>query len=172
MGQPIGNTKCMILGEGAVVEHQNEMALAWPGPLDGMTPTAREIPNIARPERIGRCSVGAQYSGAATARHDVTQLGSSRVPMQFAQTTGLQAHRGAADALANRELPDRCAPHDTATVSARRLLFQAEAERWQRRVAHIFFSWPQYRNSPDVAVPRATAMAYRRSSELQGVPID
>jgi hypothetical protein len=28
MGQPIGKTKCMILGEGAIVEHQNEMAFA------------------------------------------------------------------------------------------------------------------------------------------------
>src|SRR3984957_10721847 len=127
----------MILGEGAVVEHQNEMALAWPGPQDGMTPAAREIPDVARPERIGRRSAGAQYTGAATARHDVTQLSSSRVPMQFAQATGLQAHRGAADALANRELPDRCAPYDTAPVSARRLLFQAVAERWQGWVAHI-----------------------------------
>src|ERR1700758_4577921 len=137
MGQPIRNTKCMILREGAVVEHQNEMALAWPGPLDGMTPAAREIPNIARPERIGRRSVGAQYSGAATTRHDVTQLGSSRVPMQFAQATGLQAHRGAGDALANRELPDGCAPYETAGASTRRLLFQAVAERWQSRVAHL-----------------------------------
>src|SRR5277367_93744 len=102
-----------------------------------MTPAAGEIPHIARPERIGFRSVRAQYGGATAARHDVTQLGSSRVPMQFAQATGLQAHRGAADALANRELPDRCAPHDTATVSARRLLFQAVAERWQSRVAHI-----------------------------------
>src|ERR1700754_506859 len=138
MGQPIGNTKCMILGEGAVVEHQNEMAFAWPGPLDGMTPAAREIPNIARPERIGRCSVGAQYGGAATARHDVPQLGSSRVPMQFAQATGLQAHRGAGDALADRELPDRCAPYETATASVRRVLFQAVAERWQSRIAHVY----------------------------------
>src|SRR6476646_1965267 len=137
MGQPIRNTKCMILREGAVVEHQNEMALAWPGPLDGMTSAAREIPNIARPERIGRRSVGAQYSGAATARHDATQLGSSRVPMQFAQATGLQAHRGAGDALANRELPDRCAPYETPTASVRRLLFQAVAERWHSWVAHI-----------------------------------
>src|SRR5271156_6927964 len=127
----------MILREGAVIEHKNEMALAWPGPQDGMTPAAREIPNIARPERIGRRSVGAQYSGAATARHDVTQFRSSRVPMQFAQTTGLQAHRGAAGALANRELPDRCAPYETARASARRLLFQAVAERWQSRAAHI-----------------------------------
>jgi hypothetical protein len=68
----IEESKCVILGEGAVVEHQNEMALAWPGPQDGMTPAAREIPNIARPERIGRRSVGAQYSSAATARHNVT----------------------------------------------------------------------------------------------------
>src|SRR5229473_933219 len=127
----------MILGEGAVVEHQNEMALAWPGPLDGMTPAARKIPNIARTERIGHRSVGAQYGGAATARHDVTQLGSSRVPMQFAQTTGLQAHRGAGDALANRKPPGRCAPYQTATASVRRLLFQAVAERWQSRVVHI-----------------------------------
>src|SRR6478672_1388950 len=127
----------MILGERAVVEYQNEMALARPGPLNGMTPAAREIPNIARPERIGRRSVGAQYSGAATARHDVTQLGSRRVPMQLAQASGLQAHRGAGDALANRELPDRCAPYETATASVRRLLFQAVAERWQSRIAHI-----------------------------------
>src|SRR5262245_4443990 len=138
MGQPIGNTKCMILGEGTIVEHQNEMAFAWSGPLDGMTPAAREIPNIARPERIGRCSFGDQHSGAATARHDIAQLGSSRVPMQFAQATGLQAHRGAGDALANRELPDRCAPYETATAGVRRLLFQAIAERWQRRIAHIY----------------------------------
>jgi hypothetical protein len=127
----------MILGESAVVEYQNEMALAWPGSLDGMTPAAREIPNIARPERIGRRSVGAQYSGAAIAGHNVTQLGSSRVPMQFTQATRLQAHRGAGDALANRELPDRCAPYETATASVRRLLFQAVAERWQSRIAHI-----------------------------------
>src|SRR6478752_3708233 len=127
----------MILGEGAVVENQNEMAFASPGPLDGMTPAAREIPNVARPERIGRRSVGAQYGGAAIARHDVTQLGSSCVPMQFAQATGLQAHGGAGDALANRELPDRCAAYETATASVRRLLFQAIAERSQSRVAHI-----------------------------------
>src|SRR4029077_8599726 len=127
----------MILSEGAVVEHQNEMALAWPGPLDGMTPAAGGITKIARPERIGRRSVGAQYSGAATARHDVTQLGSSRVPMQFALATGLQAHRGAGDTLANRELPDRCAQYETTRASVRRLLFQAVAERWQSRIAHI-----------------------------------
>jgi hypothetical protein len=64
----------MILGEGAIVEHQNEMALAWPGPQDGMTPAAREIPNIARPECIGRRSVGAQYGGAAIARYGRDQL--------------------------------------------------------------------------------------------------
>src|SRR6266436_9950350 len=102
-----------------------------------MTPAAGEIPNIARPERIGRRSVGAQHSGAATTSHDVTQLSSSRVPMQFAQATGLQAHRGAGDALANGELPDRCAPYETAAASVRRLLFQAVAERWQNRIAHI-----------------------------------
>src|ERR1700740_378149 len=113
------------------------MAFAWPRPQDRMTPPPREITNIARSELIGRRSVGAQYGGAATARHNVTQLGSSRVPMQFAQATGSQAHRGAADALANRELPDGCAPHDAATVSARRLLFQAVAERWQSWIAHI-----------------------------------
>jgi hypothetical protein len=33
-------------------------------------------------------------------------------------------------------------------------------------------SWPQYRHSLDFAVSRATAMAYRRSSEIQGGPID
>src|SRR5580693_596855 len=137
----------MILREGAVVEHQNEMALAWPGPLDGMAPAAREIPNIARPERIGRRTVGAQYSRAATARHDVTQLRSSRVPMQFAQTTGLQAHRGAADAPANGELPDRCAPHGTATVGVRRLLFQAVAKRLQIGSLISDLLWPQYRHS-------------------------
>src|SRR5262245_23024581 len=120
MGQPIGNTQCMIFGEGTVVEYQNEMAFAWPGPLDGMTPAAREIPNIARPERIGLRSVGAQYGGATTARHDVTQLGGGRVPMELAQATGLQAHGSAGDALANRELPDRCAPYETATASVRR----------------------------------------------------
>src|SRR5277367_6455482 len=102
-----------------------------------MAPAAMEIPNIARPERIALRSVWAQYGSAATARHDVTQLGSIRVPMEFADTTGLQAHRSAGDALANRELPDRCAPHDTATMSARRLLSQAVAERRQSWVAHI-----------------------------------
>jgi hypothetical protein len=56
--------------------------------------------------------------------------------MQFAQATGLQAHRGAADALANRELPDRCAPYETATATVRRLLFQAVAKRWQSLIAH------------------------------------
>src|SRR3984957_6695656 len=99
----------MILGEGAVVEHQNEMALAWPGPLDGMTPAAREILHIARPERIGPRFVGPHYGSSTNARPDETQLGGSRVPMELAQATGLQAHGGAADALANRELPDRCA---------------------------------------------------------------
>jgi hypothetical protein len=49
----------------------------------------------------------------------------------------LQAHRGAADALANMELSDRSAPYETATASVRRLLFQAVAERQQSRVAHI-----------------------------------
>jgi hypothetical protein len=92
--------------------------------------------------------------------------------MELAQGTGLQAHRGAGDALADWELPDRCAPYETATASVRRLLFQAVAERWQDRIAHIWISWPQYRHSPDFAVPRATAMAYPRSSEIQGGPID
>ena len=146
----------MVLREGAVVEHQNEMALAWPDPLDGVTPAAREIPNIARPERIGRRSVGAQYSGAATARHDVTQLGSCRVPMQFAQAAGLQAHGSAADALANRELPDGCAPHDTAAVGARRLLFQAVAERWLSRIARIL--------SPLIFLAAISALAGLRGS--------
>jgi hypothetical protein len=112
----------MLLGKGAVVEYQNEMTLAWPDPQYRMTPASGEIPNVARPERIGRRSVGAQYGGAATARHDVTQFGSIRVPMEFAQRTGLQAHRGAGDALANWELPDRCAPYKTARVNPRRLL--------------------------------------------------
>src|SRR5215831_3209083 len=102
MRQPIGDTQCMLFGKCAVVEYQNEMTLAWPDPQYRMTPASGEIPNIARPERIGRRSVGAQYGGAATARHDVTQFGSIRVPMEFAQRTGLQAHRGAGDALASR----------------------------------------------------------------------
>ena len=60
VGQPTGNAKRMIiLGEVAVVEDQNEVALAWPDPLDGMTPSAGEIPTIARPEHISRRSVGA-----------------------------------------------------------------------------------------------------------------
>src|ERR1700745_4091437 len=122
MGQPIGNAKCMLLGKVTVVEYQNEMTLAWPGPQDGMTPAGGKIPNIARPERIGRRAVRAQYGGAATARNDVTQLGSIRVPMEFAQRTGLQAHGGTCHALANRELPDRCTPYDAAKISARRLL--------------------------------------------------
>jgi hypothetical protein len=51
--------------------------------------------------------------------------------------SGERSHRGAGDALANRELPDRCAPYETATARVRRLLFQAVAERWQSRIAHI-----------------------------------
>ena len=39
---------------------------------------------------------------------------------QFAEAAGLQAHRGAGDALANRELPDRCAPYQIATAGVRR----------------------------------------------------
>src|SRR5215470_8819247 len=137
MRQPIGDTQGMLFGKGAVVEYQNEMALAEPDPHYRMTPASGEIPNVARPERIGRRSVGAQNGGAATARHDVTQFGSIRVPMEFSQRTGLQAHRGAGDALANRELPDRCAPYETARVSARRLLSQAVAERRRSWVAHF-----------------------------------
>jgi hypothetical protein len=41
------------------------------------------------PECIGLRSLWAQYGGATTARHDVTQLGGSRVPTKFAQATGL-----------------------------------------------------------------------------------
>src|SRR5215468_3980266 len=137
MRQPIGDTQGMLLGKGAVVEYQNEMTLAWPDPQYGMTPASWEIPNVARPERISRRSVGAQDGGAATARHDVTQFGSIRVPMEFAQRTGLQAHRGAGDALANWELPDRCGPYKPARINARRLLSQAVAERRQSWVAHF-----------------------------------
>src|SRR5215469_6752103 len=137
MRQPIGDTQCMLFGKGAVVEYENEMTLAWPDPQYRMTPASGEIPNVARSERIDRRSVGAQYGGAATAGHDVTQFGSIRVPMEFAQRTGLQAHRGAGDALANWKLPDRCAPNETARVGARRLLSQAVAERRRSWVAHF-----------------------------------
>src|SRR5215467_1840969 len=157
MRQPVGDTQCMLLGKSAVVEYQDEMTLAWPDSQYGMTPASWEIPNVARPERIGRRAVGAQNGGAATARHDVTQFGSIRVPMEFSQRTGLQAHRGAGDALANRELPDRCAPYETARVSARRLLSQAVAERQQSWVTHFR---PPGRSPPQVAVrfgePRLT----------------
>jgi hypothetical protein len=61
MGQPIGNTKRMFLGKGAVVEYQNEMALACPDSPDGMPPASGETPHITRPEYVGVRSVGAQY---------------------------------------------------------------------------------------------------------------
>src|SRR5262249_57852972 len=111
MRQPIGDTQCMLLGKGAVVEYQNEMTRNWPDPQYRMTPASGEIPNVAWSERIGRRSVGAQYGGAATARHDVTQFGSIGVPMEFAQRTGLQRHSDAGDTLASRQLPARFSPY-------------------------------------------------------------
>ena len=129
-----------------------------------MTPAAREIPNIARPERIGRCSVGAQNGGAATARYDVTQFGSSRVPMEFTQRTGLQAHRGTGDVLASRELPDRCAPYETARASARRLLFQAVAEQMAELSRPYLISYRQYPRLLDFAQSRRRVCHSSRAS--------
>ena len=53
-GKPVGDAEGMILGEVAIVEDQNEMALAGTEPLDGVAPAAWKIPDVAGAERIGR----------------------------------------------------------------------------------------------------------------------
>src|SRR5262249_49517957 len=113
MRQPIGDTKGMLLGKSAVVEYQYEMTLALPDPQYRVTPTSGETPHIARAERIGRRPGGAQCGGAAIARNYVSQFGGIGVPVEFTQRTRLQAHRRAANALANRELSDRRTPYET-----------------------------------------------------------
>src|SRR5262249_6258206 len=102
---PVGDRKCAVLGERAIVERQDEMARLVADALDRMAVAPGEIPKIAglavvylaRTPRLDPHRL-------AAAGDDEGPFGSDGMPMQFARCARVEEHVDAREPFAHREL--------------------------------------------------------------------
>ncbi len=142
VAEPIADAERAELREIAVVEHQHEHARPGADPLDGMAVAAREVPDVARTEIDDLALVLRVDGGDAAAPFDhIGPFGSVGVPVQLAQSPGLECHVDAGELLRHREL-DHCRLLRRAAVEGvGRQAAEREAEgrelrsveRWGRR---------------------------------------
>src|SRR5258708_248627 len=105
LGNPVGDAESPEFGEVAVVEDQDEVRVFGAETLDRMAVALGEIPDVAGAE-IGRLGLSIRHDhGPANVPLDhVGPFGRDGVPVQLAQSSGLEAHGDARYAFGNREL--------------------------------------------------------------------
>ena len=105
---PIGDGESAELGEVAAIETEQEMTGLVSEALQHVAVALWKIPNVANGEVVGRRgAVGGNDRGAHAAFEHVSPFGGDGMPVQLAETAGIEAHRDAGDALRKRELFDR-----------------------------------------------------------------
>ena len=107
VAEPVGDREGAELGEIAVVEHEEEGAGAGADALDRMAMAAREVPDVARAE-IDDLALAVRIDGgdAAIALDHIGPFGGIGVPVQLAQSAGLERHVDPGELLGDREAGD------------------------------------------------------------------
>jgi hypothetical protein len=102
--EPVAEQEGVVLGEAAVVEHQQELAAVGLEPLDRMRAALGEVPDVADADVVDELAALLVDRGdAGAAVYHVGPFG-GLVPMQLAHAAGVEPHVDAGDLLGDAEL--------------------------------------------------------------------
>src|SRR6478752_5500981 len=101
--EPVADEEGLVLREVAVIKYQQELD-PFLQPLDGVGDTGREVPDVARADVVNEVApLGVNGGDTAAAGEHVAPFG-LLVPVQLADTSGLEAHVHAGHFGGDRQL--------------------------------------------------------------------
>ena len=125
---PVAEQEGVVLAEGAVVEHQEELAAVRAEALDGVRQAGREVPQVADPEVVHEAAAFRIDDGdARVAVQHVRPLG-FLVPMHLADGAGVEAHVDAGHVGRDRQLAHGDLARPAAALQAHVRVGEREAQ--------------------------------------------